>query len=158
MWTVSELEFPPEMTGNNQNEKRISPADETSPRSKPSARLAVWLRPVTRGLARGCESQPSCANSNHRADGRGRRKNTIEEESLERQIPAKNLHFSIPGPVFQSVRPPARPPPWVNGNPPCPPPSPPPPPPPPLRHGQGRISRQSLAVQTQLYDRKNPQP
>lgn len=25
-----------------------------------------------------------------------------------------------------------------------------------LRHGQGRISRQSQAVQTQLYDRKNP--
>lgn len=113
---------------------------------------------VPKRRSRGCESQPSCANSNHRADGRGRRKNTIEEESLERQIPAKNLHFSIPGPVFQSVRPPARPPPWVNGNPPCPPPSPPPPPPPPLRHGQGRISRQSLAVQTQLYDRKNPQP
>ena len=27
-----------------------------------------------------------------------------------------------------------------------------------LRHGQGRISRQSLAVQTQLYDRKDSQP
>lgn len=27
-----------------------------------------------------------------------------------------------------------------------------------LRHGQGRISRQSQAVQTQLYDRKNSQP
>lgn len=28
----------------------------------------------------------------------------------------------------------------------------------PLRHGQDRISRQSQAVQTQLYDRKNSQP
>lgn len=27
-----------------------------------------------------------------------------------------------------------------------------------LRHGQDRISRQSQAVQTQLYDRKNSQP
>lgn len=27
-----------------------------------------------------------------------------------------------------------------------------------LRHGPGRISRQSRAVQTQLYDRKSPQP
>lgn len=26
------------------------------------------------------------------------------------------------------------------------------------RHGKGRISRQSRAVQTQLYDRKSPQP
>lgn len=161
-------------TRQHQN-KRISPDDKLSLPSgcRLSGRLALSLRleprPLT-GVKLGI--RVNYANSNHCADicdgmpnsikwrfQKKKKNQTCFPSSKLLPLPLPLLHFSFLPLSFSA---------WPITLSPSPPIGAPLSPLPSLhlslalylslRHGQGRISRQSQAVQTQLYDRKNSQP